>query len=399
MLRRFMPIRGGTVPNLVIAQRVLDKMETAAERFIEDETGEAMIGLIIPGDNTNGVPTMYVLDTISPDDSAVRQLHTFQQGDERQDEIIWWLQENWHVQREKRQNSYGNAQQAKWDVPLRYLGDWHKQPGYMIAPSTGDLMTALDWLDDDSNQMEALLTPIVTLGHPATIDISTTGVNYIAVPQGDGTAIRIDFWYIHRETRVFQPISPVVYPDDQLPGLTSYPWHLTNPQRARSEFGRFEDQDVYYSVVLEDTDGKLPLEVCITAARLGGSKLFLISTPWNYPASPPEIRLTPFVQMQEGQTIADVFGEWWEKAETVPKLEDWTWSEDKYLLDYLTVLEDKLGLAPQVTTEAEKPAEEVDAPQTTTQPEATGDTQATTDANAETTEEATEETTTEDSQS
>ncbi|MEP7318403.1 MAG: hypothetical protein ABI921_06670, partial [Panacibacter sp.] len=43
---------------------------TAAARYsIEDETGEAMVGLVVAGAQTNGVPTLYVLDTISPDDS------------------------------------------------------------------------------------------------------------------------------------------------------------------------------------------------------------------------------------------------------------------------------------------------------------------------------------------
>ena len=106
---------GRGVPNLVIARRVLDKMTAAAGYHIEDETGEAMVGLFVPGTYTNGIPTLYVLDTISPDDSAIRQFHTFQQGDDRQDELIWWLQENWQQSRLRHENK-------KWDVPLRYLG-------------------------------------------------------------------------------------------------------------------------------------------------------------------------------------------------------------------------------------------------------------------------------------
>ena len=140
-------------------------MTAAAGFHIEDETGEAMVGLVVPGTHTNGVPTLYVLDTISPDDSAIRQFHTFQQGDDRQDELIWWLQENW-------QQTRVQHQQKKWDVPLRYLGDWHKQPGFMIQPSSGDLYTALNWIDDPENKMDFLLAPIVTLGHPHTIGSS-----------------------------------------------------------------------------------------------------------------------------------------------------------------------------------------------------------------------------------
>ncbi|MBC8100298.1 MAG: hypothetical protein H7Y11_12705, partial [Armatimonadetes bacterium] len=181
-------------PNLVLAQRVVAKMMSAAQHFMEDETGEAMVGLIDPGVNTGGHPTVYVLDTISPDESAVRHFHTFQQGDERQDEIIWWLQENWRAGR-------AQASDKRYDTPLVYLGDWHKQPGYMIAPSAGDRMTALGWLDDDSNEMDYLLVPIVTLDHPATIASGEGLANYITAPMPDGSYMRVDFWFIHRQLR------------------------------------------------------------------------------------------------------------------------------------------------------------------------------------------------------
>ena len=55
-----------TVPNLVIAQRVLDKMVAAASNFIEDETGEAMVGLVVPSTQAGGIPTIYVLEDDLP---------------------------------------------------------------------------------------------------------------------------------------------------------------------------------------------------------------------------------------------------------------------------------------------------------------------------------------------
>src|SRR5688572_1411144 len=95
--------QGRGVPNLVIAQRVVEKMVEIARTYAQDETGEAMVGLVVPGTHTNGIPTLYVLDTISPDATAVRELHTFQQGDARQDELIYWLQENWRSDRKHQQ--------------------------------------------------------------------------------------------------------------------------------------------------------------------------------------------------------------------------------------------------------------------------------------------------------
>ena len=77
-----------SVPNLVVARRVLDRMLAAATEYMADETGEAMVGLVVPGSQPGAPATLYVLDTIAPDESAVRQMHTFQQGDERQDELI-----------------------------------------------------------------------------------------------------------------------------------------------------------------------------------------------------------------------------------------------------------------------------------------------------------------------
>ncbi len=333
-----------TVPNLVVAQRVLDKMMIAAHHYIQDETGEAMVGLIVPGSRTNGVDTLYVLDTISPDDSAVRQLHTFQQGDERQDEIIWWLQENWHVYREKRRGSFGNAIQAKWDVPLRYLGDWHKQPGFMIAPSGGDQRTALDWLDDPENGMDFLIAPIVTLGHPSTTLTGSTNANFLTMPTEDAQHLRVDFWYIHRELRLFQPIVPAVYPNDQLPGLTDYPWHLVNQGRINQEFALLQADELFTSIVLWNATPEPPLEICFMTARMGSDRVLIIITPWNYPEKPPVARVAPFIQMGPDDDLYEIFEEMWSQSQAVTDPADWEWSEAQYLVHYIRALEVALDM-------------------------------------------------------
>ena len=46
MIGRLKNLRN-TVPNLVIAQRVVDKMSAAASHYLQDETGEAMIGILL----------------------------------------------------------------------------------------------------------------------------------------------------------------------------------------------------------------------------------------------------------------------------------------------------------------------------------------------------------------
>lgn len=341
-----------TVPNLVIAQRVLDKMAAAASHYIADETGEAMVGLVVPGTHTNGIPTLYVLDTIAPDDSAVRQLHTFQQGDERQDELIWWLQENWRFGREKHTGPDGKPLAARWDVPLRYLGDWHKQPGFMIHPSQGDLMTAQNWIADDGNGMDFLLAPIVTLGHPATTESHPAGANYVTIPQGDETCLRVDFWYLDARSRDFLPIVPAVYPNEQLPALVAYPWHLTKEDRFRAEYSLLEKDGLFTSLVLWEASGSLPLEVCLLTARMGWKKVLILITPCDYPASPPTARTAPFVEMKPEDDLYTVFASLWDDSEPVSDPPAWNWADGRFLLDYVYALEAALDIREDVPADA-----------------------------------------------
>ncbi len=332
MFNRF---SGRSVPNLVIARRVLDKMMAAARYHIEDETGEAMVGLIVPGTHTNGIPTFYVIDTISPDDSAIRQFHTFQQGDERQDELIWWLQENWRQSRKP---------QSKWDVPLRYLGDWHKQPGFMIQPSGGDLLTALNWIDDPDNGMDFLLAPIVTLGHPHTVGTASAGTNFLMVPQSEGTGLRVDFWYIDHKTRMFMPITPTVYPNEQLPELVAYPWHLISDERSVQEMRLLEDDGVLITRVLYDTDEQPPLEICFLTTRMGASKFLILITDTDYPAKPPRARVAPLISMEADDDMYKVFEKAW--LESIPVELTLDWTPESTLLDALRAFEAHLGLTP-----------------------------------------------------
>lgn len=333
---------GRSVPNLVVAQRVIDKMNAAARFSIEDETGEAMIGLVTPGAYTNGVPTIYVLDTISPDESAIRQFHTFQQGDDRQDELIWWLQENWQQSRTQQPN-------PKWDVPLRYLGDWHKQPGFMIQPSGGDLLTALDWLDDSENGMDFLLAPIVTLGHPYTTGMGAT-TNFLMTPQPDGTALRVDFWYIDNKTRLFVPLTPALYPNAQLPTLVEYPWHIINDGRFAAEMRALEDDDLFISMTLWEADDVPPLEICFLTARMGAEQMLILITSADYPQTPPRARSTPFIQMNADDDMYDVFANAWANSAAVEFTPEW--SAETMLLDYVRAVEAHLGWKKPASDEA-----------------------------------------------
>ena len=355
MWKRLMPNRPTIIPNLVLAQHVIDKIALAASRYVEDETGEALIGLVKPGEGS-GVPTVYVLETIAPDESAIREAHTFQQGDEAQDEMLWWYYRNWDARREK-QRAANKAD--PWDFPLQHLGDWHRQPGHMIAPSGGDLMTALDMLEDDASRFDFLLAPIVTLYHPPTISTGTH-VNYLTAPQDDGSYLRIDFWYIDRTARPFAPITPTVYPDDKLPSLVAYPWHLKNDDRFRTELAQLNGDGLFTSVLTWDTDGKLPLEICFIMGRQGGRKMLIIATPHDYPHAAPTAYLAPFLTLGKNEVMYDLMSRVWDQARHVDDLPGWKWSSDTYLIDYIRALETHLGMAPAQPVHAPVPNPETE---------------------------------------
>ena len=341
-LRGMAMISRGIVPNLVLSKRAVDKMLSAASEYLADETGEAMLGFIIENDTPEGQPTIYVLDTISPDETAIRRSHTFQQGDALQDEIIWWLQENWHFHRERHRGS--DQLPERFDVPLRYLGDWHKQPGSMIQPSHGDLMTALAWLDDDELGMEYLLVPIVTVGHARIIGASELSVNFITVPMENGTDMRVDWWYIHRDVRVFQPVHPQVVPEDTLPQMMKYAWHVVLPDRLTSETLAMADDGLLVRTLFYECDGEVPLEFCFFTIRQGATSFMLFVTQHDYPHSPPKAYHAPFVSGLDLMDPVSTFQILWAQAQPIEDPANWHWTSEKYLVDYVIAIEVCMGL-------------------------------------------------------
>ena len=341
-LRGMAMISRGIVPNLVLSQRAVERMLSAASQYMADETGEAMVGFIVQDDSPEGLPTIYVLDTISPDETAVRRSHTFQQGDALQDEIIWWLQENWHFHREQHRGS--GALPDRFDVPLRYLGDWHKQPGSMIQPSHGDLMTALAWLDDDELAMDSLLVPIVTVGHARIIGETDLSVNYLTAPMENGSDMRVDWWYIHRDVRVFQPVHPRVVPADELPQMMKYGWHVVLAERLSRETLALEDDGLLVRTLFYECDGEVPLEYCFITIRQGARFFLLFVTQHDYPHSAPKAYQAPFVASLDLMDPVATFQKLWEVATPIDDPPGWRWSPERYLIDYVVAIETEMGL-------------------------------------------------------
>lgn len=358
-IRGLAMISRGIVPNLVISQKVVDHIVQVARTFIQDETGESMVGFVRLGEDPEEMPTIYILDTIAPDEEAtVRLTHTFQQGDDLQDEIIWWLQENWRLCRDKQIDAASKPLESRWDTPLRYLGDWHKQPGYMIQPSGGDLLTALAWLDDPENQMDYLLVPIVTLGHPDTTMEDGAQVNYFTVLMDDETRMRVDWWYIHRDVRVFQPITPVIRPESEFPALAAYPWHLLRPVRLEDEVALMQEDGLFVEPIVWQADEDIPMELCFFVARPGAASVLLLTTEHNYPYQPPRAYVAPFQRFDPNDDFYAIFEQFWADAEPVDQPEGWIWHENLSLLAYIHAVEIHLGLRPMPAPPSPPPAAE-----------------------------------------
>jgi len=345
-LRGMAMISRGIVPNLLISQRMVDRVVDAAHHFLADETGETMVGLVQDaGDVPESMPTIYVLDTIAPDASVVRRSHMFEQGDEAQEDIYNWLRDNWEAYLEIGQDMHGRPIRDDWKTQLKHLGDWHKQPGFMIQPSGGDLMTALRILDDDEQDFEFLLVPIVTLGHDTVTSEIGAKVNYFTIPMEDGTSLRMDWWYIHRDVRIFQPITPRIVQD--LPALTPYPWHILEPDLLDDERALLEEAGLFLigdTMLPWEVDGELPLEICLIVGAPGVNKVLLIATSWDYPQSAPVARAAEFAGINAQMYIYDIFEQLWARSQPVTPPTGWVWTEETTLADFALAMYASLGL-------------------------------------------------------
>lgn len=356
------------LPRVFVAERVIEKMLRGALLYPEPETGEAMIGLIIP-QPMRPEPDIYILDTISPGEHAVRQWGMFEQGSDWQADVFNWLHDNWESFRDLRRSSYGSALAAKWDAPLAHVGDWHKQPGDMTEPSAGDEETAQDMISDPETPTQQLVAPIVTMyalrkapppapePTPAEAEAENAAppASEVKPPKPDplqnpppsaivrrledkGWAIRIDFWYRSRRIKPLTPIVPTIWPDDRLPGLPPVAWHLQYARRFEQEFSLLKQAGYAVDVVRWDADGRPPYEICFSVYKPGSKRVFVLVTPVDYPAQMPALRVAPLVSVAEGE---DVFEKVYAASQSVSgtQLPEWPWDSKRTLIELVWHLE------------------------------------------------------------
>lgn len=329
-------------PKVVLAERVIRKMAQGATLYMDEETAEALVGLLIEDDT--GSPVFYVLDTIAPEHGAIeREGYMVEQGDELQDEIMYWMAINWRRFREARRQSFGNALAGKWDAPLRYLGDWHKQPGEMFWPSIGDLDTAQAIIEDEANDMPQIIAPIITIAPDWDPDTGPPGDDFdVYATQPDGPNIRVNIWYLNRDLREFIAARPEVVANDLLPSLPVLAWHLLDHERFEQEYRLLSDDGLAVSVTEWDSDSQPPLEVCFMAGRMGGSQVVIVVTDQHYPAVPPIVRVAPMLKIGPNE---DMFERLWEASEPfdMAQLDGFAWAENRTLLELVHAVEATIG--------------------------------------------------------
>ncbi|MBN2304102.1 MAG: hypothetical protein JXQ72_06490 [Anaerolineae bacterium] len=379
------------MPRVILAQRVIDKILRGALLYPEPETGEALIGLVVPQEGRSE-PDIYVLDTIGPGEDAVREWGMFEQGNDYQADVFNWLHNNWEAFRELRRPSYGSALAAKWDVPLMHVGDWHKQPGDMVEPSTGDAQTAHRMISDSETPVTHLVAPIVTmyrLVESESLDTAASGdavddvndedesardqpsessselssetspesvdeeiVMSDAMPKesaraiikalpDDGWIVRMDFWYMSKRIRHFIELQPVVWPDDRLPRLPSVAWHLEHPHRFDQERDLLRENDYVIDVVRWDADGKPPYEICFSVYKPGSEHVIILVTAVDYPAQQPALRVAPLVNVSEDE---DVFEKLYQASKPVmmTQMPEWDWDSKRTLVELVWHVEKTL---------------------------------------------------------
>lgn len=325
------PMLENPLPLVYVAQRVVEKICQGALRYQRNETGEALIGLITPA-TENTPPEICILDTIPPMEDVVRRSVMFVQGDGWQTNISEWWQENWKLYREM----HGQGRSAKWDVPLRHLGDWHKQPGAMIAPSTEDLHTAR--LHLEAMGTDFLLAPIVTLAEFCEgIPPAENTLIVEAKSTTKAARIRIDFWWLRKEGRDFEPVKVVVRPNDYFPGLPPVVWWIKQRQRFDEELAALEKNGLeVMDVITWNTRGHPPLDTCLTIWRPGTSRVVIAMTPVNYPIRPPMWRVAPIMRPKEGQ---DLFETLLNASTKVPEGVIPQWTDEHLLVDGVKAIE------------------------------------------------------------
>ena len=338
--------RHPSIDKVVMHQAVLESMVKSAWEYPHLETGEALIGLVRPtdpsiieGEQMGGSVVVYILGTIAPNESTIREWGTVQMGDEEQFDRFLWLAENWYE--DHRDDEFWGQ------CSLQHMGDWHKHPSKMTAPSRGDYQSAREILRDSHWGLPFILQPIITLADGRLVEeVSNQREECTFYTDPFGRAIRIDFWYLSRSQRSYEKLSHVevvsTNMDDALPKLAPLPWNLINLQRMEYEEYSLQTDRRIYEALYFNTDGIAPLEYCLYFPRSDRKKHILVATPYDYPKQPPVGWILKLKPELESYGLMEQIREAWPTRELATFAPDWQWSSETSISAFIDQIESRL---------------------------------------------------------
>ena len=339
------PYIAPTIAKIFIRKSVLDAMVKGAWKYPDLETGEALVGVVPPHDGEGQKPAeqvVYILGTIAPDESTIREWGTVQMGDEDQFDRFLWLAENWYED---------HQEDEQWShLPLQHLGDWHKHPNSMTMPSRGDFYSAKAILRDMYWRLPFILQPIATLPTDTTYPHDLEDCNCITHVDERGRRARIDFWYLNNMMREYEQLTTIEVVNDEasgsLPRLAQLPWNLRNPQRMDFEEFSLKNDRRTFDPVYFNTDGIPPLEYCLVVKLPDSDTHVLIATQFDYPNRPPVAWVIDLRQDHADQGLLELVRSAWSTREPIEHAPEWRWSRDHSLSMYIGMIEMQLKARP-----------------------------------------------------
>ncbi len=334
-----------TIDKIITRKLVLDAMAKGAWKYPDLETGEALVGVVPPYDGEGQEPAVqvvYILGTIAPDESTIREWGTVQMGDEDQYDRFLWLAENWYED---------HQEDERWGrLPLQHLGDWHKQPSGMTMPSRGDFYSAKAILRDMYWRLPFILQPIVTLPTDTTYRHDLDDHNCITHTDERSRHTRIDFWYLSKAMRRYEPLTAIEVvgeeASDSLPRLAQLPWNLHNPQRMDFEEFSLKNDQRTFDALYFNTDDIPPLEYCLVVELPDSNTHLLVATHCDYPNSPPAAWVIDLWRGHADQGLLERVRSVWSTREPIEHAPEWHWSRDHSLSAYISMIETQLKARP-----------------------------------------------------
>ncbi|MDP6513003.1 MAG: Mov34/MPN/PAD-1 family protein, partial [SAR202 cluster bacterium] len=190
-----------------ISEKALESMERECRRSPNTETGGILVG--------------YRADQDASDDSKVIITHASGPGPESSASATHFVKDTPYLQ---------SVLELLFQYhQVNYLGVWHKHPGDMSWPSSGDVSSAMQEIEGGTVGLQELVTPIATM-NSGRVEIHPHVIR-------DGSAL---------------PVSWESVPHDQLPDGRSVAnqWHETEAglNRLKEEMAEFEAQDIEVEV-------------------------------------------------------------------------------------------------------------------------------------------------------